>query len=158
MVVAKKQHSGALPLPVMVTIALVMVALTVGYFLLQQSRERRPSTPVLTQEATAYLPNLQLSDVDMKAAENYLHQTATTITGKITNNGLRTVRLVEVHCLFRDLNGQVVLREWVTIVGRKTGPVPTGQTRAFELNFDNIPATWNQAMPGLVISQMQFQE
>ena len=112
----------------------------------------------MTQEATAYLQHLQLSDVDMKVAENYLGHTVMNITGKLTNNGPRTLQLVEIHCVFRDFSSQVVYRERVAIVGRKTGLVPTGQTRLFDLAFDNIPAAWNQSLPDLVISQIHFQE
>jgi len=156
--VAEKEHSGGLPVPVLVTVGLLLLAGTVSYFLLERGRSRSPETPVLTQEAADYLPNLQLSDVDMKATENYLEQTATTIVGNITNNGPRTLRLVEVHCVFRDPNGSMVLRERVSVVGRKTGSVAPGQTRAFEMNFDNIPANWNQVMPSLVISQIHFED
>jgi hypothetical protein len=139
-------------------VVLVLAGATAGYFLYRRAAERSRDVPVLTQEGAAYLPNLQLSDVDMKAAENYLGHTVMSITGEIANNGPRTVLLVEINCVFKDHAGQVVARERVAVIGRKTGPVATGQTRAFELAFDNIPATWNQALPDLVISQIQFQE
>lgn len=135
-----------------------MVGVTVGFFWYRQAQNRPRDVPVLTQEAAAYLRHLQLDEVEMKLAENYLKQTATTITGKITNNGPGTVRLVEINCVFRDHSGQAVLRERTAIVGRKTGPVPSNQTRTFELTFDNIPQSWNQLMPDLVISQIVFQE
>jgi hypothetical protein len=141
----------------MVLIVLAVGA-TAGYFLYQKSKDRARNVPVLTQEATAYLQHLQLSDVDMQAAENYLGHTVMNITGKLTNNGPRTLQLVEINCTFRDFSGQVVSRERVAIVGRKTGPVATGQTRSFELAFDNVPGTWNQSLPDLVISQIHFQE
>jgi hypothetical protein len=136
---------------------MVLVVATVGFFWARQARNRVPDVPVLTREAAAYLPNLQLSDVDMKAAENYLQQTATTITGKITNTGPRTVRTVEINCVFHGSAGQVLLRERKAIVGRRTGPIATDQTRAFELTFDNIPQGWNQQMPALVIAQIVFE-
>ena len=156
---APSASSGSgLPVPALVAIALLMASATVGYFLYKRSGARVRDVPVLTKEAAEYLPHLKLSDVEMKAAESFLKQTVTTIAGKITNTGPRTVRLAEIHCLFRDPYGQLVLRERVSIVGRKTGPVGTGQTRSFQLTFDNIPQGWNQAMPDLVISQIQFQE
>ena len=155
---AQKHPSAGLPVPILVVGALVLVACTAGFFFIRQARNRPPDVPVLTQEAAAYLRNLQLEDVDMKAAENYLKQTAATITGKITNNGARTVRLVEINCVFRDPTGRALLRERTAIIGRKTGPAAPGQTRSFELTFDNIPQGWNQVMPDLVISQIMFQE
>lgn len=148
----------SLPVPIFVAGALLLIITTGVFFWYRQRQHTSPVVPILTKEAAAYLPNLQLADVDMQAAENYLNQTTTTITGKITNAGPRTLRLVEINCVFKDQIGQTVLRERVAIIGRKTGPVATGQTRPFELNFDNIPVSWNQVLPDLVISQIQFQE
>ena len=145
-------------MPILIVLVLLAAGATAGYFVYQKSKGRTPDVPVLTQEATAYLEHLQLSDVDMQAAENYLGHTIVNITGKITNHGPRTLQLVEINCVFRDFSGQVAFRERVAIVGRKTGPVPTGQTRSFELSFDNVPAAWNQTLPDLVISQILFQE
>jgi hypothetical protein len=152
------QAAGILPLPVLAVIVLVLAGLTAGYFFYRRAAERTRDVPVLTQEAAAYLTQLELSDVDMKAAENYLGHTVVNITGKITNKGPRTLLLVEINCVFKDYAGQAAARERVAVVGRKTGAIPTGQTRAFELAFDNIPASWNQTLPDLVISQIQFQE
>jgi hypothetical protein len=158
LVCAARNNAGSLPLPVLAVLVLVLAGVTAGYFFYRRTAERTRDVPVLTQEAAAYLPHLQLSDVDMKAAENYLGHTVMNITGKIANNGPRTLLLVEIHCVFKDYAGQAVARERVAVIGRKTGPVATGQTRAFDLAFDNIPAAWNQALPDLVISQIQFQE
>jgi hypothetical protein len=156
--VPDKDSSPGLPLPFLVAGGVLLVASTLLFFWYRQAKNRPPDVPVLTREAAAYLPNLQLSDVEMKASENYLHQTATTIEGKITNNGPRTLKLVEIHCVFKDSSGRPVLRERAAVVGRKTGPVAGGQTRPFTLSFDNIPQSWNQAMPDLVISQIIFQD
>ena len=46
----------------------------------------------LTPEAKAYTRNLQLSDVEMKANENYFQQTVVEIEGKIANTGARPAR------------------------------------------------------------------
>jgi hypothetical protein len=51
----------------------------------------------------------------------------------------------------------VVLRERVPIVRRQLGGLNPGQTKDFRLAFDNIPESWNQVMPQLVIAQIQFQ-
>jgi hypothetical protein len=112
--------------------------------------------PVLTAEAKQYVRNLQLSDVEMKAAESYMKQQVVEILGKIANHGSRTLNLVEINCVFYDAYGQVVLRERVAVVGRRTGSLAPGSTKSFRLAFDNIPESWNQALPQLVIAQIVF--
>lgn len=107
----------------------------------------------LTPEAKAYVRNLKLSEVALKANESYAGQVITEIDGKITNNGDRTVEHAEVACVFYDSISQLILRERVPIV--KT-PLKPGETRLFRLPFDDIPASWNNQMPQLVIAQIKL--
>ena len=146
------------PVALLVCVAVLIAVGAGGYFLLQRSRQRPVEAPVLTQEAASYLSSLQLSEVEMKASESYLRQTVTNLSGKIANRGSRIVRLAEVHCVFRDPYGQVVLREKVALVGPKTGPAAPGDARSFLVAFDNIPESWNRAVPDLVIAQILFQD
>ena len=111
------------------------------------------SAPPLTPEAKAYVRNLQLTDVTMKATESYVKQMVTEIEGKITNSGDRVVKQAEVFCIFYNSYGEMILRERVAIV--KT-PLKPGESRDFRLPFDTIPSTWNNQMPQLVIARIEF--
>lgn len=135
---------------------LVAVGAGAFYWLDYQSKHYTPPQPVLTQEAKAYVRNLALSEVQMKAAESYLKQSVVEIEGKISNKGDRVINLVEINCVFRDPYTQVVLRERVAIVGARFGSLAPGDTKRFRLAFDNVPEGWNRIMPDLVIAQIQF--
>jgi hypothetical protein len=119
-------------------------------------RKHPPAAPVLTAEAKQYVHSLQLSGVEMKAAESYMKQRVVEITGNVANNGSRTLKVIEINCVFYDPYGQLVLRERVAVVGRRTGPLAPGDTKSFRLAFDNIPESWNQQLPMLVIAQIVF--
>jgi hypothetical protein len=106
----------------------------------------------LSADAKAYVHNLQLSEVTMKATESYVGQTVTEIEGKIANSGSRTVEHADVYCVFYNSYGEVILRERVPIV---MGLKP-GETRAFRLPFDDIPGGWNNQMPQLVIARIEL--
>jgi len=110
----------------------------------------------LTPEGKAYARNLKLTDVEMKATENYMKQTVVEIEGKISNAGDRNVQTVEIFCVFRDTYGQLVLRKRVAIVRPRMGGLQPGETKSFRLPFDEIPESWNQTMPQLVIASVQF--
>ena len=110
----------------------------------------------LTDEARAYARNLQLSDVEMKASENYFQQAVVEIEGKIANAGDRPLDTVEIYCVFRDPYGQLVLRRRLAIVSARMGGLKPGETKSFRLPFDDLPASWNQAMPQLVIAGVKF--
>lgn len=111
------------------------------------------STIVLSADAKAYVHNLQLSGVSMKATDSYAGQTVTEIEGKIGNTGDRTVQHADVYCVFYNSYGEVILRERVPIVAAGLKP---GETRAFRLPFDDIPGGWNNQMPQLVIARIEF--
>jgi hypothetical protein len=107
----------------------------------------------LSADAKAYVRNLQLTDVTMKATESYVGQTVTEIEGKIANSGGRTVAHADLYCVFYNSYGEVILRERVPIV--VTGLKP-GEARAFRLPFDDIPGGWNNQLPQLVIARIEF--
>ncbi len=113
----------------------------------------------LTAEGKAYTRNLQLSDVEMKAYENYFQQTVVEIDGKIANAGTRVLDTVEIYCIFHDAYGQLVLRRRVPIVGGSAAGskgLRPGEMKSFRLPFDDIPESWNQVMPQLVIAGVKF--
>ena len=150
--------------PASIVIALAMI-LILGAFgwLTFGPKPAPPPPPVLTEEAKQYLNSLALSNVRMQASESMVNQRVVEILGDIGNNGKRAVKLAEVTCVFRDYSNNEILRERVPIVGGAaatgvgSGSLKPGQTQQFRLPFDDVPNTWNQAMPTLVIAQIQFQ-
>ncbi len=136
-------------------VAVILIGGAAAYFTFGP-KPAPPAPPVLTQEAKDYLDKLKLSDVGLQAAESYINQSLVEILGKITNTGNRGVKLVQVYCIFRNVYRQEIRRELATVVGKK-GSLKAGETKQFRLAFDDPPPGWNQAMPDLVIAQIQFE-
>jgi hypothetical protein len=137
----------------------VLVVLGAGIWGYSEYAARHTSDAApLTPEAKAYARNLQLSDVEMKASENYFQQTVVEINGKIANAGMRPLDTVEIYCIFHDTYGQLVLRRRVPIVGGNghSGGLKPGESKSFRLPFDDLPESWNQMMPQLVIAGVKF--
>ena len=148
----KRQGFG---LPHIVLIALVLAGAGVFAYLEYAPRPPIADAP-LTPEARAYVGNLKLADVSMKAAKNYFSQMVVEIAGNITNAGDRNLDTVEINCVFQDYSGKPALRQRVPIVNIKMGGLKPGETKSFRLPFDNLPDSWNQAMPQLVIASVKF--
>jgi hypothetical protein len=144
------------PASIVIALAGILILGVFGW-LTFSPRPAPPPPPVLTVEAKRYLANLGLTNVHMQAAESYVQGRLVEILGDITNKGARTLKLVEVNCVFHDASGQVVARERAVVVGGRSGSLAPGQTIPFRLPFDNIPSTWDQALPSLVIAQIQFE-
>jgi len=145
--------------PAAIVILLVLAAGVAGFLYLNRlSQQGPPAPPPLTGIARAYIHDgfLKITDSDMRAHESYLKQEVVEITGKITNTGDRVLDSVEIVCVFYDPYGQVILRERVAIVSRKMGKLAPGESKPFRLAFDNVPESWNQAMPQMVIAAIDF--
>ncbi len=131
-----------------------ITVLGLSALLLLTSCSRLKETDVaLSAESKAYVHNLQLSEVTMKATESYGGQVVTEIEGKVNNAGNRSIHLAAVACVFYDNIGQMVLREEAAIIKRELKP---GETRSFRLPFDDIPESWNHQMPQLVIARIRM--
>lgn len=144
--------------PVAVVVIAALLAAGAGWwFFLRHAPTPGTGNP-LSPEMKEYVRHLKLADVELKATESYVKSTIVELTGKITNAGDRVLKTVEINCIFYDPYGQVVLRERLPIVRSKAGgPLPPGQTRAFRLPFDNLPGSWNQSLPQMVIAYIDFE-
>jgi hypothetical protein len=134
-------------------VAVLLFLSGVGAWFVLRNHSSAGSSTTLAPEAKAYVRNLKLSEVSMKATESYVGQTVTEIEGKITNSGDRIVKHADVYCIFYNAYGEVVIRERVSIA---SSPLKPGETRAFRLPFDDIPEGWNNQMPQLVIARIEF--
>ncbi len=159
----KKQAS--IP-PIAIVMGIVGIAGLAGFLYLNQAANRPPAPPPpLTGPAKEYVKYLKFVSADgkspespkMEAHESYLKQSVVEITGNIQNTGDRVLEVVEINCVFYDPAGLVVLRERVPIVSTKMGKLAPGETKPFRLAFDNVPDSWNQAMPQMVIADIEFQ-
>ncbi|MGA3098171.1 MAG: FxLYD domain-containing protein [Bryobacteraceae bacterium] len=149
-----KKKRVSIPPAVLVAGGMAVVGLA-GFWYLDRPAPPKEPAP-LTGAAKAYVRGLKLANVDMQAHESYLKQSIVEITGDLGNTGDRVLKSVEINCVFYDPYGQVVLRERVAIVNRKTGALAPGETKPFRMAFDNVPEDWNQAMPQMVIAAIDF--
>ena len=146
-----------IPLPVLIAIAGGLVAVAGGLFVLSRPPANRvENNSPASQEARAYVRNLLLKDVTIQATENFMNQQVVEVQGSIGNQGPRALQLVDVYCLFQNVNGQEIRRERLPIVAAKGQPLKPGEIRKFRLPFDSVPEGWNQAIPRMVIAQIAF--
>jgi hypothetical protein len=164
-------------IPPMVIIAgIVVVAGLAGFWYLDRASRQAPAaaTPP-TAEAKAYARNLKFVGADgvtpeepkMESHESYLKQSIVEISGNLLNAGDRTLNSVEVTWVFYEpgavmpdgqLYKEIIWRERRFLIAKNSGGLAPGQVRAFSVAFDNIPESWNQAMPSLVIAAVDFKK
>ena len=156
MTVKEKRSPTGFPVTILVILALVAAG-GGAFWYLEKTGAPPEAKLVLTPEAEQYMKSLKLSDVDMKAKESYMGGQVVEVTGKISNNGARFIKQVDLHCIFYDPYGQIVLRQRAPIVKASTGGLKPGETKTFRLPFDSLSGSWNQSLPQLVLKQILFE-
>lgn len=124
-----------------------MAALAIAVFAGCGGGPKQAAKPAPRAEEAAYLQNIQLTSGRVEAAQNFLNHTVTTVYGAVTNNGKRTVRNLEINLTFSDIEGKPIEQRTATPIGENDPPLKPGETRQFQLSFDQVPDTWNQASP-----------
>jgi hypothetical protein len=104
----------------------------------------------------AYAPNLQIGELTLSRAENFLNQEVTTVSGQLANNGGQAVSNVEVTLEFADEFGQIVLRESRKLFASPSPPLEARQQRDFQISFEHIPVTWNIQKPAVRVNGILF--
>jgi hypothetical protein len=104
----------------------------------------------------AYAPQLQIEDLELSRAENFLNQEVTTVAGHLTNAGDQPVANVEVTLEFADELGQIVLRESRQLFTTPGPLLSAHERRDFQIAFEHIPVTWNIQKPTVRVSGILF--
>ncbi len=152
---AQPRKQQGISVQVYVIAAMVMLGLA-GWIYFDRFAPKPGQDAQLTAEGKAYAGNLRLSDVGMKATDSFAGQTIVEVEGKIANAGDKPLESVEIYCVFADAYGQLILRRRLPIVSSKMGGLKPGETKPFRLPFDDIPESWNNEIPRLVIASVTF--
>ncbi|MGO9590868.1 MAG: hypothetical protein ACLP3K_12590 [Candidatus Acidiferrales bacterium] len=142
--------------------AVIVLLLFAGLLLLTRSTEPHKAAAAAAlpfgAEEQNYAANIHFQDVDFSQASNLLNQEFTYATGKISNDGTRAVRALELTLEFHDQFNQVILREKQRPVDLTGPPLPPGQARDFQITVEqHIPSMWNQQYPSIRVSGLVLQ-
>ena len=140
----------------------VVVAVVIGLLVwLGSSKRSAPQTP------NPYAEQLQISNVKMAEAKNFVGGTVTYVDGKITNAGEKTVSGAVAEVIFRNSLGEVVQKEQIpirvlvfqgperNILDLRSAPLKPGGSADFRLTIEgSISADWNQGYPEVRIASV----
>lgn len=147
--------------PAAFAIGIVVVLVLVGGLILvtRMTRSKAPAAQPLPFGAAeqAAAARIHFLEPQMAQASNYLNQQVTYVGGTISNDGVATIREVEVQFEFHDPFNQVILRETRRLLGPGAKPMGGGERRDFQVTLDYVPAEWNQQYPVIRITGLQLQ-
>lgn len=141
---------------IIVAIAVVVGLVLAAALLLREPEKTAPKIP-------PYATKLQISDIKLSQAQNFVGASVTYVDGNIANSGDKMVSHAVVRVTFKDLYGQVAQIEDVPIkllqtngpypdtVDLMVAPLASGEAKPFRLIFEHVSEQWNQAAPELKI-------
>ena len=142
--------------PALRSLTAVVAALAIAIFAGCGGGPKQAAKPAPGAEEAAYLQNIQLTSGRVEAAQNFLNHTVTTVYGAVTNKGQKTVRNLEINLTFSDIEGKPTEQRTATPIGNNDPPLKPGETRQFQLSFDQVPDTWNQAAPRMAPAKVSL--
>jgi len=107
-------------------------------------------------EEQAYAPKIEIQNISLSRAENFIHQEVTSLSAELVNGGARSLAGLELTVEFSDELHQVVLRESRAVLSAREPALPPGERRSFEVSFDHIPSSWNREQPSVRVTGLQF--
>ena len=152
------------PLPLNILLgALVIVAIALTFWLAFKSPQGSSSRVApsnvsvpMSQAEQAYAKSIQIENIALSRAENFIHQEVTILNADAVNAGQQSVASLTVTVEFFDDLHQVVLRETRSVLASPSTPLAPGQRRSFSISFDRVPASWNLQQPAVQVTYLQL--
>jgi hypothetical protein len=146
-------------------VGLVAVVAAVGailLFLRPKSQEGASPNP--------YADRLQISDIKLSAAENYMGGTVTYLDFNITNTGDKALVGADVHAEFKNTLGEIVQKEtlplhvlvenqlagYPDLVDMSRAPIGPGQTKPVRITLEHISDDWDRSYPALQLVNLKL--
>lgn len=156
------EHRKPLPLNILLG-ALVVVAIALTFWFAfkapqgSSSRVSQSGVSVPMRPAEqAYAKSIQIENIALSRAENFIHQEVTILNADAVNSGQQSVASLTVTVEFFDDLHQVVLREPRSVLGSPSAALGPGQRRSFSIAFDRVPSSWNLQQPSVRVAYLQL--
>ncbi|HXZ80551.1 MAG TPA: hypothetical protein VEG30_11515 [Terriglobales bacterium] len=148
------EEEGGRWIPVAIGAAVLLIIVGAVFFF-----SRKPAQSSGPVPEAPYAATLQVSDLKLSQAHNFVGAIVTYLEGKIANLGGKSVVDATVEVVFRNSLGEVVQREAqpLRLLRERPGyndtiplsdePLTPNANREFRLTFEHISADWNQGIP-----------
>jgi len=127
---------------------LIAVAVFVGWSL-GPGRNRNDSSRLIeitdpaTIQKTVELTHLSITTSDTFAGNIRIRN----ITGLLKNISTTPIRRIDLKLMFSDYDGKTIQESTHTAFSPRKRPLDPGTQFRFEINFENLPKSWNYHVP-----------
>jgi hypothetical protein len=146
------------PITLIVTLVALLAVGAASWFLVTPAPTKKSAAAggAMSSAEQEYAKKVQVGNIALSRAENFLHQEVTIVNGEVYNGGSEAVAGLRVTLEFADEMNQVVLRETHGVLGTPEQVLSPGEHRAFEISFEHVPPSWNMQQPAVRIAYLRL--
>ena len=162
---ARPAEKKEFPWPIAIGAAIVIVVIGIVAVVTY----RPAPQPGAKRKAAPYAAKLELRDIKMATANNYVGGSVTYLEGTIVNNGDKTVAGVTIEATFVNGMDQVVQQEYLPVmvtqerpgysdnVDLSRAPLAPGKSAPVRITLEHVSNDWNGAYPAVRIVDVRTQ-
>jgi hypothetical protein len=125
-----------------------VVAVFVAWSLGPGKRASSPATLTEITDPASIQNTVQLTHLSILTSDTYAGNIRIrNITGILTNVSTTPVRKIDLKMTFTDYDGKTIQESTHTAFDPRRKPLDPGTQFRFEVNFENLPKTWNYHVP-----------
>ena len=99
---------------------------------------------------------VKLDQVGILTSTNFLGHKIYVVRGTLKNISAMALRSIDVKMSFVDHSGKPIHEEVHTAFDLKQRPLEPGTDYQFEINFENLPKTWNYRVPKVTVVKASY--
>lgn len=131
--------------------ALAVIGIIGVWGLTSRDSSEAPAGLTETKDAAAIEGVVTLSQVGILTSTNFLGHKIYVVRGTLKNVSAMAVRSIDVKMSFVDYSGKTIHEEVHTAFDLNQRPLEPGTDYQFEMNFENLPKTWNYRVPKVAV-------
>src|SRR5688572_22937580 len=136
------------------SVIVVALALLGGWVLM--SPDNLPSILTELTDPAAIQNTIQVRETGILTSENYAGHRLRVIRGWLKNISDKPVRMVDVKMVFTDFEGKPVQESVHRAFEPTQKPLVPGTEYRFEVNFENLPRSWNYRLPVIQVVKVGY--
>lgn len=151
-----KQEESRNWVPMIVGLVLVILVVA-GIAIVGRNNAKNANAP------DPYASKLQMGDIKLSAAENFMGSKVTYMDFDLTNTGDKTLVGGQIEATFKNTMGEVVGQEplpmnilvqnqlggYPDLTSLSMSPIAPGQTKTIRLTLEHVSSDWNQSYPDI---------
>lgn len=103
-----------------------------------------------------YAKKIEIGNIAVSRAENFLHQEVTILSGELYNDGPERVLGLSLTAEFFDGMNQLVMSQTRNVLASPQAALAPGERRSFEISFEQVPNSWNLQSPAVRVTHLQL--